>query len=63
MVIIIITAARVFLMLSLWEQGGGVVKQACNPSQPVESLESQFSATFLQIHSFHHHYPALPWSL
>ena len=53
-VIIIITAARVFLMLSLWEQGGGVVKRACNPSQPVQSLESQFSATFLQIHSFHH---------
>ena len=59
-VIIIITAARVFLMLSLWEQGGGVVKRACNPSQPVESLESQFSATFRQIHSFHHHH--WPWS-
>ena len=58
--IIVIISIRVFLMLSLWEQGGGVVKQECNPSQPVESLESQFSATFLQIHSFHHHhYPAL----
>ena len=55
--IIVIISIRVFLMLSLWEQGGGVVKQECNPSQPVESLESQFSATFLQIHSFHHHPP------